>query len=60
MKPALMKYLNCINCGSILSLEIFDQRLAIFLDEEKGLILQTKRDIFEYETEIMRGILICT
>lgn len=60
MKPALLKYLNCINCGSNLSLEIFDQRSIFLSDEEKELILQTKKDVFEYETEIMRGILICT
>ncbi|MFB0564539.1 MAG: methyltransferase domain-containing protein [Candidatus Aminicenantaceae bacterium] len=60
MKPALLQFLKCIHCGSALTIEIFDQQSVNLRDEEKELILQTNRNIYEYETEILNGILVCS
>ncbi len=59
MKPVLLKYLRCTSCAGTLELEALEQHNVILTADEKTVILQTGRNISEYTSEIVSGVLSC-
>ncbi len=59
MKPVLLHYLACPMCRAEFRLDIHEKKPVNLSEKEKNYIRARQKDISEYESEIMQGILSC-
>ncbi len=59
MKPALLNYLSCFQCGSKLDIDVHEKEDVTLSDVEVEVLNQVDRNIEEYQTEIVSGELEC-
>ncbi len=59
MKPALLAYLRCPGCRSKFALETYEQIPVMLSDQEKQILFNKARNLTEYGSEILSGILTC-